>query len=199
MAAAQITLNGAPVGVGLAIAEFYTEGTPTKLERDLPDAATYGVNGTPVVRAPLRSGEIFNFQHWFSYEDAEVVEAMAFLALKAESERTGDYQVFLSDERCKVVDTNPPTYAYVAGSMEITNGGATTHVHRIYRAIFRSEIDPPENHAAEGKELAFTMQVGDPYFAAEQLPPPTITLLNIQTVSEDVDLNDNTLAGEFSV
>jgi len=199
MAVGEITLNGSPLGLGVAVTSRVTAGSSNSLEFSGFSNAEYAINSAVTIRGALGRGEIFNFTHWFPYEDADQVQAMEFIASARENDRTPPYHVFLIDERCKVPDTDPPTYAYVTGSTEVIAAGVATKTHRVYKAIFRNGPPIIKSHASFGKELVFEMQIGDPYFAAEQLPPPVLTLLSVGSVPENADTNANTyLIAEFS-
>ena len=185
MAAGEITINGSPLGLSAASTSKVTTGDGNRLEFSGFAAAEYGVNGAALTRAALTRGEIFNFAHWFSYDDADQIEAMQFVAAIRETSKSGDYHVLLTDERCKVPDTDPPTHAYVLGSVEVVTPGIATKTHRIYKAIFRNGPPLIDGHSPSMKKLIFEMQIGDPFFAAEQLPGPDLVIQNIQTLAEN--------------
>jgi hypothetical protein len=199
MAAGEITLNGSPLGLGTAVTSRVTAGSSNTLEFAGFSNAEYAIGGSVLIRGALIRGEVFNFAHWFSYEDADKVQAMEFVASRRENNRAAPYHVLLIDERCKVPDTDPPTYAYVTGSLEVIQAGIATKTHRVYKAIFRNGPPVIKSHSTFGKELVFEMQVGDPFFAAEQLPPPPLTLISVGSVPENADTSSNTyLLAEFS-
>ena len=195
-----LTLYGAPIGADTAVTYGVPEGNSNRLAYDAPASAEYGINENVIVRGALSSKAIFNFNHVFTVDQVPLVKAMAFIALKRESERVTPYHVFLADQRCKVPDTNPPTYAYVAGSMEVVGNGATTQTHRIYKAIFRNGLPTVGKTYTNGsEELIFEMQIGDPYFASEQLPAPALSLRFFGSVPENADTSSVThFIAEFS-
>lgn len=186
MAEGQITLDGSPLGANITAATAgVSDGIADHPEYENIAPAEYGVNGGAIVRASLRPGEIFNFTHWFSHEDARNIIEMAHLAIKREREKVSPFHVWLTDERCKVIDDSPPLYAYLSTSLEARPSGLTTEVYRVYKAIFRNGIPKINKTATEGKELVFEMQIGDPFFAADQLPGPDLVIQNIQTLAEN--------------
>lgn len=186
MADGDLTFNGSPLGVGTASTCEVRSGTANRLEYESPDAAEYGINGSAIIRTGLHNGELFNFSHLFTEEAACAVKEMAYLGLKNEQSKEPPYHVFLTDERCKVVDSNPPLYAYLPGSLEVSASGLTTKTHRIYKVLFRSQ-PICEGCIDDLKELSFVMQLAGPYFAAEQLPAPDLAVFDQQTIQEGAD------------
>jgi hypothetical protein len=206
MAVGELTLNGSPLLVGAApgatltaVNIGFSSGNLSRIEYDQVASAEYGITGSALIRGALNTGEIIKFNDWFSHADARNVQEMAYLAMEREKARTPPYHVLLVDERCKVIDSNPPKFAYLGGSLSVRSSGLTTMAYRVYKAIFRNGMPLVGETSDFGKELVFEMQVGDPFFASEQLPPPPLTLISVGSIPENADTSSNTyLLAEFS-
>jgi hypothetical protein len=194
-----ITLYGSTVGVGNVTTVGVPEGNSNRLAYDGGEQIEYGVNGGVLIRGGAHSNPIFNFNHIFDKDSVKTLKAMAFLSLQRQHKRITPFHVFLEDKRCKVPDTNPPTYAYSAGSLEVIGNGAATQAHRIYKVLFSN--GPPtvgKTYTNGSEELIFEMKA-IPYFASEQLPAPPLTLISVGSVPENANTSTNTyLLAEFS-
>jgi len=86
----------------------------------------------------------------------------------------------------------------LGGSLTVRSSGLTTMAYRVYKAIFRNGMPLVGETSDFGKELVFEMVV-DPFFAAEQLPSPPLTLISVGSIPENADTSSNTyLLAEFS-
>lgn len=103
-------------------------------------------------------------------------------------------------------ECTPPKYAYAPGTLG-TPYTTDAGVEMIdYCPAFLVTFETlPEIRPTKGPFpgcnycVSFTLQETEFFFAGDQQTPPTVNASNFQTVPEDVDPNDNTLAGEFKV
>ena len=104
-------------------------------------------------------------------------------------------QFFVEDEIEEIEDSNPPERAYVAGTLRVVEpvpGQTTTRHKPIFNCYFltvptfkptsiKTASAPTEQHYT----MTCTLGEGDIYYAADQLPPPTITATQVAPLAAD--------------
>jgi hypothetical protein len=144
--------------------------------------------------------ETYTFPHdsWIvTVTQKQTIETGFRLANRGERLLPGNQQAqfLLTDELTKLTDSDPPERAYLAGSLtSATVGGATYPTVETYPIFYVRFLTKPRffpiaaTDPTTGEALwrmICTLEEADIYYAAEQLPSPTITATQVAPLAAD--------------
>lgn len=150
--------------------------------------------GFIAARGPVHSDTYeFPMTGWL-FTQAEIDVIMSGFVLCNQGRRLLDgkdqFQFLLEDEFEELEDSSPPERAYVPGTLRTINSGttATSMIKPIFKVVFANKPTwRCVGDSADGDlfEMNLILEEGDIYYAADQLPPPTITATQVAPLAAD--------------
>jgi hypothetical protein len=190
------TFNFVPLGGGLVSIPLRYKGSRPQVERVPQANEDYERTslGFIAARGPSHSDTYeFPMTGWL-FTQAEIDVIMAGFVLCNQGRRLKDgkdqFQFLLEDEFEELEDSSPPERAYVSGTLRTINSGTTptSMIKPIFYAVF---VNKPTwkcvGDSSDGDlfEMNLILEEGDIYYAAEQLPSPTITATQVAPLAAD--------------